>query len=101
MSNISVTPSSGYPKPVDGPGPGGISPEARTFNVSVTGAVRQLNEAGYAGEGREVTYSIDPASRAPVIKVIDSSTKEVVTQLPSKYVLALAADYYSKTKDSR
>jgi uncharacterized FlaG/YvyC family protein len=100
MSNISGTPASGYPLLADGAGPGKISPAARTFNVSVTTAARQLNEAGYAGDGREVSVSIDPASRQPVIRVIDSATNEVVTQLPTKYALALAADYNSQTKDS-
>ena len=100
MNELSATPVSGYPTSGEGSVSGSISPETRAFNASVTAAVRQLNQAGYAGEGREVSFSFDPASHQPVIKVIDSATKEVVTQLPPKYVLALADEYYSQTKDS-
>jgi uncharacterized FlaG/YvyC family protein len=100
MGDISVSLASALPVVTDGAGPGGISAEARTFNGSVRTAVRQLNEAGYAGAGREVSFSIDPASRQPVIKVIDSVTKEVLTQIPAKSLLDLADDYYSQTKDS-
>ncbi len=100
MSELSAASVGGYPTSGEGPGSGSISPETRAFNASVTAAVRQLNEAGYAGEGREVSFSFDPASREPVVRVIDIETKEVVTQLPPKYVLDLADDYYSQTKDS-
>ena len=91
MSNTSATPASGYPALSDVPAPA-VSPEGRAFNLAVSTAVRQLNNAGYAGAGREVTFSIDRATHQPVIKVIDSQTKEVITQFPPKYVLALADD---------
>lgn len=101
MSDISATPAGGdAPLPV---APTTLSQEERNLNVSVSRAVRQLNDAGYAGEGREVTFSIDRASRQPVITVIDSQSKEVITQWPPKYLLALADDQNNKianTKDS-
>jgi uncharacterized FlaG/YvyC family protein len=77
-----------------------VSPDDRAFNLSVTAAVRQLNAANYAGDGHEVTLSLDPGTRQPVVKVIDSQTKDVITQLPSKYALALAADYEKQKRDS-
>jgi uncharacterized FlaG/YvyC family protein len=80
--------------------PVAVSADDRAFNLSVATAVRQLNDAGYAGDGREVTLSIDPGSRQPVVKVIESQTKDVIDQLPSKYALALAADYEKQKRDS-
>jgi flagellar protein FlaG len=64
----------------------------QSVSRAASSAVRQLNSAGYAGEGREVTFSLDPATRIPVIKVIDSSTKEVIRQLPQEYLLEIAAE---------
>ncbi len=46
----------------------------------------------YPGEGREVTFSLDPATKAPVIKVIDTATKEVISQWPPEYLLQIAAE---------
>ncbi len=63
-----------------------------SLNRAISAAVGKLNEAGYAGEGREVTFSIDQSTRKTVIKVIDTSTKEVITQWPPEYLLQLAAE---------
>jgi flagellar protein FlaG len=62
----------------------------RTSNRAVSAAVGKLNEANYAGEGREVTFSVDKATKQPVVKVIDTATKEVIRQLPSEYLLKIA-----------
>jgi uncharacterized FlaG/YvyC family protein len=98
MSNISVGPGTGSQALPTIPVANATTSGERAFNVSVATAVRQLNDAGLAGDGREVTYSIDAATREPVVKVIDSQTKEVINQWPPKYALALAAE--SQTKDS-
>jgi uncharacterized FlaG/YvyC family protein len=60
-------------------------------------AVAQVNENGYAGEGREAVFSVDRATKLPVVKIIDSDTKEVINQWPAEYVLRLA----QSTRDSR
>jgi len=101
MSDISATPADG-PVPLPAT-PITLSPEERSLNFAVSTAVRKLNDAGYAGEGREVTLSIDRVSRQPVITVIDSQTKAVISQWPTKYLLALADDQNNQianTKDS-
>ena len=72
----------------------------RTINRAVSVAVGQLNEAGYAGAGREVTFSLDPATKQPVIKVIDTATKEVIRQMPPEYLLQLAAENTHGSRDS-
>lgn len=77
--------------PAGSPGaPPTATPVDRTLTRAVSEAVGKLNNAGYAGEGREVTFSIDHSTQQPVIKVIDTVTKEVITQFPPQYVLALA-----------
>jgi flagellar protein FlaG len=63
-------------------------------------AVGKLNESSYAGEGREVTFSVDPATKQPVVKVIDTATKEVIRQLPPEYLLQIAGDDATDARDS-
>ena len=63
----------------------------RALTRQVAGAVTVLNQIGFAGKGREVTFMADPGSHRPVIKVVETDTKEVVTQWPIDYVLQLAA----------
>src|SRR5437016_4847368 len=72
----------------------------RTLNQSVSRAVRALNDASYAGTGREITFSMDPGTRQPVIKVIDVGTKEVIHQWPSEYLLRIAEQLTAKTENS-
>ena len=67
-----------------------VSATERTFNNSVSGAVRTLNDSGIVGAGREVTFSLDRATRLPVVKVVDTSTQEVINQWPPEYALRLA-----------
>jgi len=73
-----------------------LSEQQRQQNLAVSSAVRQLNTVRYAGEGREVTFSLDPATRRPVLRVVDVETKEVILQWPQAYVLQLAEDVRNK-----
>jgi uncharacterized FlaG/YvyC family protein len=90
MSQISITAATPVTEPQTGTTER-LPQVNRSLNQAVSNAVRQLNEAGYAGEGREVTFSLDPATKSPVIKVIDTGTKEVISQWPSEYLLEIAA----------
>jgi uncharacterized FlaG/YvyC family protein len=74
--------------------------EERAYDRSVSAAVQTLNDSGYAGAGREVTISLDQATRRPVVKVVETSTNEVLQQWPSQYVLQLAADSQKSGRDS-
>ena len=66
------------------------SPAQAAFNRSVASAAKAVNSAGIVGENREVTFSIDPATKTPVVRVVDVNTKEVVDQWPPEYLLELA-----------
>lgn len=82
--------------------PGGASSPSKQeleFNRSVSAAVQTLNEVKYAGDGREVTISLDQTTRRPVVKVVETATKEVIQQWPSEYVLQLAAESQKTGKD--
>jgi uncharacterized FlaG/YvyC family protein len=74
--------------------------EERALNRSVAAGVQTLNDAGYAGEGREVTFSVDQATKRPIIQVVDTSTKEVIQQWPPEYLLQIAADAQKLARDS-
>jgi flagellar protein FlaG len=76
------------------------SKEELAYNRAVSAAVQTLNDSGYAGAGREVTISLDQATRRPVIKVVDTATNEVIQQWPTQYVLQLAADSQKSGRDS-
>jgi uncharacterized FlaG/YvyC family protein len=72
----------------------------RTLIRSVATAVQTVNDSGYLGADRSVTFSVDHASRLPVVKVVDNSTNEVVAQWPPEYLLQLAAEAKKPAGDS-
>lgn len=78
----------------------GTTTEEHVRNRSLAAAANAVNEAGYAGNGREVHLSVDKATREPVITVVDTSTNQVVYQWPQEYLLELAAGITKQTRDS-
>ena len=74
--------------------------EERALNRAVSSAVQTVNESQYLGSDRSVTFSVDQATRLPVVKVVDTSTNEVVEQWPPEYLLQLAADADKQTEYS-
>ena len=82
------------------PVPERTSGAERALNRAVASGVQALNDAGYPGAGREVTFSFDQATKRPVVKVVDTSTKEVLEQWPPEYLLQLAADTKKLSRDS-
>jgi uncharacterized FlaG/YvyC family protein len=101
MSQISVTAAQPFATGTTvSPTPVNPTVEERALNRSVAAGVQTLNNAGYAGDGREVTYSVDQATRRLIVKVVDTATREVVQQWPAEYMLRLAADIKQLTRDS-
>ena len=101
MAQISITPIPGLANtalPIASPAI--PTTEERALNRSVSAAVQTVNAAGYPGDGREVTFSVDQATKRPVIRVVDTLTKEVLHQWPPEYVLQLAADARKLARDS-
>jgi flagellar protein FlaG len=100
MAQNSITPIQALGSTVSPIAPPPITTtEERALNRSVSAAVQTLNDAGYPGDGREVTFSVDQATKRPVIQVVDTSTKEVLQQWPPEYLLQIAADAQKLTGD--
>ena len=71
------------------------------FRPDVSAAVAKLNDSGFFGASREVTYSFDRATHQPVVRVLDTQTKEVINQWPPEFALELASGKGTKpTGDS-
>jgi hypothetical protein len=100
MAQISTIPAQApvVAEPPTPPAP--VTPEERALTRSVSAAVQTVNDAKAAGEGREVTFSVDRATRQPVITNVDTTTKEIVQQWPPAYLLQLAADTNLLPRDS-
>jgi uncharacterized FlaG/YvyC family protein len=77
-----------------------VANRERAFNQAAAAAASQLNQAGYLGEGREVKYSIEQGTHTPVVQVVDSQTKEVITQWPPAYLLQLAAELKKRAQET-
>ena len=83
---------------INGPGPLAANtavpatPVQAAENHDLVQAVRALNAAESFGNENELTFLLDRTTRLPVIRVVNRKTKEVVDQIPPKYILELAAD---------
>jgi uncharacterized FlaG/YvyC family protein len=84
--------------PYSAPQPDVATKQERALTRSIAAAVQTVNDAHLAGEGREVTFSFDHTTRLPVVKVLDTSTKEVVQQWPPEYLLRLAEEASKTTR---
>lgn len=61
-------------------------------NRTLARAVRVLNQAGAAGPAREFTFTVDPITKKPVIRIVNADTHELIEQIPSEYILEVAQD---------
>jgi flagellar protein FlaG len=67
------------------------STHIQAANREVIQAVRAVNASGNLGRN-ELTFSLDPHTRRPVITIVNRDTNEVVDQIPNDQVLRLAED---------
>jgi len=56
--------------------------DAKTLETQATSVNQMLSSAG-----QSITFGVDETTNATVVKVMDSSTKEVIRQLPSEQAL--------------
>lgn len=70
------------------------APDARPDRVTdpkeVEGAVERVSKF-VAQTGAEISFSVDEESGLNVVKVIDKASKEVIRQIPSEEMVAIAA----------
>jgi len=60
-------------------------------------AAKSVNESGVLGQN-QLVFLLDPQTHRAVIRVVDRTTHQVVTQIPPEYVLRLAQDLGSSAK---
>ena len=65
-------------------------PEIVAQNRDLIQAVKSINAAEHFGMDSELTFVRDRHTGRPVIRVVNSKTKEVIQQIPPEYVLELA-----------
>lgn len=74
------------------PAPVTLSPKERSQQDNLIKAVHSINQGKLAGENREMTYSLDPTTHRVVFKLVDTTTQEVIRQVPSEFLLRLAEE---------
>ena len=61
-------------------------------NRDIVQAVKALNAASSFGDNNELSFMLDRNTKLPVIRIVNSATKEVVEQIPAEYILQLAQE---------
>jgi uncharacterized FlaG/YvyC family protein len=69
-----------------------IPVEKAAENREVVQAVKALNGTEMFGQDNQLLFQRDPQSQRMVVRVVNRKTNEVVSQIPSEYVLRLAED---------
>lgn len=54
-------------------------------------AVQKLNASSLVPDNRELSMYLDPKTKIPVVRVLDSTTHQVLDQFPAEYVLQVTA----------
>jgi uncharacterized FlaG/YvyC family protein len=62
----------------------------------VVQAVKALNKSEMFGEENDLVFQRDPQTRRMVAKVVNRSTKDVISQIPAEYLLRLAENLDQK-----
>jgi uncharacterized FlaG/YvyC family protein len=60
-------------------------------------AAKSVNESGVLGQN-QLVFLLDPQTHRAVIRVVDRTTQQVVSQIPPEYVLRLAQDLGTSAK---
>jgi flagellar protein FlaG len=66
-------------------------------NRQVVQAVKALNKTEMFGEDNNLEFQKDPDTKRMVVKVVNSKTGDVISQIPPEYVLRLAEDLKQKS----
>ena len=65
-------------------------PEVVAQNRELIQAVKSVNAAEHFGPNAELTFVLDRHTQRPIMRVVNSKTREVIQQIPPEYVLELA-----------
>ena len=61
--------------------------EDQIVNKQLTTAVKAINQAGLYGQDRQLQFARDPNTKRFVIQIVQSTTGEVVQQIPPETVI--------------
>ena len=61
-------------------------------NREVVQAVKALNKTEMFGQANDLVFQRDQQTQRMVVRVVNRTTKDVVSQIPPEYVLRLAED---------
>ena len=64
--------------------------ELAAQNRELIQAVKSINATEHFGINSELTFVMDRRTLRPVIRVVNSHTRELIQQIPPEYVLELA-----------
>jgi uncharacterized FlaG/YvyC family protein len=73
--------------------PASESREYADAQQAVVAAVRALNKSELLGNGRELQFTRDSQTQKMVIQIVDSTSGDVVDQIPSEQVLRIMANF--------
>jgi hypothetical protein len=68
-----------------------VSGKLMTERRTLSGAVAAINQSGAFGPQREMSFLVDQASGRLVVQIVDIGSGQVLSQIPSEYVLEMAA----------
>ena len=71
------------------PQPSALTPDERQLLPS---AVAAINQVAQFGDRNELRMLVDHDTHRPLIQIVNRDTREVVRQIPPRYVLRIAAE---------
>src|SRR3954468_22103630 len=69
-------------------------------NREVVRAVKALNATEMFGQENQLVFRRDPETQRMVVRLVNRTTEEVVSQIPAEYLLRLAEDLRPKPAKS-
>jgi flagellar protein FlaG len=74
-----------------------VSADNAAQNRQVVQAVKALNKSEMFGEDNNLEFERDPGTKRMVVKVVNRTTGDVVSQIPPEYVLRLSENIHEKS----
>jgi uncharacterized FlaG/YvyC family protein len=74
-----------------------VSKDNASQNRQVVQAVKALNKSEMFGEDNNLEFERDPGTKRMVVKVVNRTTGDVVSQIPPEYVLRLSENIKEKS----
>ncbi len=77
-----------------------ITVDQSAENREVVRAVKALNATEMFGQENQLVFRRDPETQRMVVRLVNRTTEEVVSQIPAEYLLRLAEDLRPKPAKS-